>query len=213
MMRFVLVFLAACSSSTTPPQTQTPRDDAGTVADAGGADSGGGASATVNGTAAGRTIAAKDAVAIISKEEAGGEKKTTAVINIRDAAGVCADLKGGRAVKQSTALTLRVGLGNPHTQPVIAAASYDLAKDGQIEGGNYITVNAKVSKLSDFCQEELAEATRTATAGTITIATISEARVSGSFDLTFGTDKLTGTWDAPLCDVDLSQLPVRPTCR
>jgi hypothetical protein len=45
-----------------------------------------------------------------------------------------------------------------------------------------------------------------ATSGSITVSSATPGEVSGSFDLTFPDGHLTGTFDAPICDVDAAAI-------
>ena len=136
------------------------------------------AAATLSGTMLGQTLAPKDAVSY--------ETHTTeyeAVVAIADFANACSL---GNDYKASSNVLSMVYVSA--SQP-LSAATFDLTKTN--------VWDAQYAQFDATCNSSQGESS---TAGTITIASVDACGIVGSYDLTLGSDHVTGTFTAPNCD-------------
>jgi len=153
-----------------------------------GCSSGGGGSATVEGTFKGQPIVVSDVVGLLGTETINGVQWSYAGVVISDASGTCgtAQQKGVDAILSTNADLLEIGTKSS-TIP-FAPGTYTLGTTGLAEyfytgGGN-------------------------AGDGTITFTTITDATLSGTFDVNLaGGFHLTGTFSAPVCKLPSSDVP------
>lgn len=137
----------------------------------------GGSGATVNGTLLGKTVVAKDAMSYVSNGE-------TQVV-IADFAGVCGEVSKNEIKANSNVISF--GLGGT---PLAQGAVYSF---GGITG---FLDSAQFAEFDSKCGTPAGES---ATAGTVTLTSASASEVDGQFDLTFGSDHVTGQFNAPNC--------------
>ena len=185
-MRYVLVSFAALLACSSSP---LPSDDGGTDAsadvpslgDVANVDASDGgcavaASATLSGTFLGQTLTPQDSLAF--------EAHTTqyeVVVGVADYKGVCGL---GNDVKASSNVLAIVYEG----ATPLAPATIDLAQTN--------TMSAQYTQYDGTCQTPKGES---ASSGTVTFTRVDECAVTGSFDLVFNADHVTGTFSAPVC--------------
>jgi hypothetical protein len=153
-----------------------------------------GSSDSVSGTVQGNSMTAQDAVYISQTQSAGGNSFFVTDVVIFNFGGACsramADIPANKDPPNAAGLSLFVaGTGT------IAPGSFSVGSSGTQ------TVGASFSKTDANCQSLV---NATATAGSITFSTINANQAVGTFNLSFGTDSLTGSFNASNCGVTLS---------
>jgi hypothetical protein len=128
--------------------------------------------ATVTGTLAGASLAAQDA--IFTTEDTA----TGAAIVIEDVAAICANGDNVKANSRQLVFNLSAG--------ALAV--------GTIAVGNNLQV--QYTAFDSVCGQSSAEAS---TAGSVVITAISACEIDGTFDVTLGTDHVTGSFHAAAC--------------
>jgi hypothetical protein len=139
-------------------------------------------SATLTGTIAGKTLAPTDAV--FSNDTA-----TSILLTITP--GVCGYLGSGLLARSSQSILLFIN------SPTVKPGTTTL--NGPSFAVEY-AIDAKCNVSGPL-----------STAGTVTIATVSATAITGSYDVTFGADHVTGTFTAGNCPA-LATLPDSPGC-
>jgi hypothetical protein len=128
----------------------------------------------VNGTLGGQTLTLVDSIAI--------QTSTQTEFLITSYSGACGYAQAGNEKETSGFLKIKLDTNSP-----LAPGMYPLTDASS--DAEYKTLDATCS--SDIKNE--------ATAGTITITASTDAQISGTFDLTFGADHLTGSFAAAVC--------------
>lgn len=134
------------------------------------------AAASVMGTFKGTTLSAQDAVAF--------EAHTTqyeVVVGITDYQGACG--LGNDVKANSNVLAIIYQAATP-----LVPAKIDIAQTN--------TLSAQFTEFDGTCQSPAGES---ASSGTITFTRVDDCAVTGTFDLMFNTDHVTGTFAAPAC--------------
>lgn len=81
----------------------------------------------------------------------------------------------------------------------IAAGTYDIVAADAGQSGATTGATAQFQTTTSTCGNGL---DLTATSGTITVSAVSSTRISGTYDVTFGSQgSFTGSFDSPLCAV------------
>ncbi len=192
---------AACSSSSSAPVAQ---GDSG-IADAGGSDGttqsdvttgADGGPATITGTVNGKSFVPLDAY--IYDESYDFPGAVVRAVKLTSYANGCTVQKANDAhVANSTYLKMYFGKKNSTTAPTITPGTYAIGMSAPDGNGTVITGGAQLKSFDNVCLPGITMAT----AGTLTLTTYTATDATGSFDLTFGSDKLTGTFGASLCDI------------
>ncbi len=177
---FVLALATGCSSSAA---SNTPSS-----------------SATVTGSVVG--IAIPSAVAQTeygeSTNESTGTKYATLFVSVASRHPECALVPAdvSRALKNVDQLNMVVSTEGKTLRPV-GPAAYAITPKGPDAAGNY--VSATIVRINEKCSGDEVKNKR-ATAGSITVESVTDAKVVGKFALEFDTgEKLTGTFDSPRC--------------
>lgn len=159
--------------------------------------------ATVNGTLNGHAFQAADAVAATAMLPVGGTTTTVSagMVTIASSPGLCAAANATTEPKNTQFLLLAFTDINPatgQTSPPAAPGVYVVSGAGS-------QVGIAFSYQTDASCHLVAGASESATAGTITLTSVSGGSYSGSFDLTMtgsGTapaDHITGSFSSPYC--------------
>lgn len=161
---------------------------------------GGGKSGTsISGTVGGQSINVKDQIAGGLTRTCSTSPGTIAaefLVAFADVANVCATAQTNSGKANATILTLgifRFGSNPPPIQPGTYTISDTTTRDS---AGNFLGAGALFAKYDATCKQSFATA---ATSGTITISSISSSSATGSFDATFSTGRVSGTFDSPIC--------------
>jgi hypothetical protein len=178
-----VVTAAACSSSSTTTgnndsngkDAATDGSDASTGMDGGGQDAGCPATgmATVTGTLLGNTVAPMDAVSST-------DNQNSPYVLASDYANACAvGLNNTKA--NSNTITFSLMTTNP-----FAARTYAVPNEIDVEYWQYDATCTNIASTAG-------------TSGSVTVTKADACSVAGTFDVTFGTDHITGTFTAPAC--------------
>jgi hypothetical protein len=188
--------------------------DAGDVPDAGGVPDGGGgpggSGATVTGSVGGFSLSPVSSFSVSANAACPNGSFSLAVIGVGDFTASCSAVQSQTVRAGSTTLSLVVIRANTvgtQQPPPITAGTYMVRVEPTIEpSGNLLFVEAVFDKFDANCLSQLRLGAGDATSGTIVINSIG-ATVSGTFDVMFGsTDRLSGTFDSPICTVPSSVL-------
>ncbi len=144
---------------------------------------GGPGTASVTGTIQGMAIPATGAVGLSSVVMNGSMTESAAGAIITNVASACSVLQNHGNPSDASTLVVAVAVDSGSVAP----GKYDIVSQGFGATASYA--------LSQSCVTQLNE---TATSGTVTISSVGSS-VSGSFDLMFGSDHVTGTFSAPVC--------------
>jgi hypothetical protein len=133
-----------------------------------------------------------------------------AVIGVGDFSASCSAVQSQTVRAGSTTLSLvviRASAVSTQPPPPITAGTYMVRVEPTLEpSGNLLFVEAVFDKVDANCQSQLSLVAGEATSGTIVINSIG-ATVSGTFDVMFGNaDRLSGTFNSPVCTVPTSVL-------
>jgi hypothetical protein len=147
-------------------------------------------SSSVSGTAGGQPVTTVDEVGLSGTEVQNGITVAYAGAAITNVPGTCAVLERHGDPPSATVLLVAVGVEGSTVPPgtyVVGAQSTQTAQ------ATYFSQDAA-------CKQTL---NLNATSGTVTLTAASGAFVEGSFDLHFANgDHLSGTFSAPMCDVN-----------
>lgn len=144
---------------------------------------GGSGTASVTGTIQGMAIPVSDAVGLSSVVMNGSTTEAAVGAIITNVANACSVLQNHGSPSDASSLVVAIAVASGSVAP----GKYDIVSQGFGATASYA--------LSQNCVTQLNE---TATSGTVTISSDGSS-VSGSFDLMFGSDHLTGTFSAPVC--------------
>jgi hypothetical protein len=165
---------------------------------------------TFNGTVSGSSLAVADTIFYASKDAAG--KTTSLVALMADKGGVCGTLKANREPKSSTFMMLQAfRLADDNTILAPDVGEYTVLSGSPTKGGNYAW--ATFFHYDANCTNTLTENARTGKSGVVKLTTVNLATngsAAGSFDITFGSDHVTGSISASYCD--MSAWPTSPSC-
>jgi hypothetical protein len=155
--------------------------------------------ATVNGTVNGIQLVAGDSV--YANQTLPGSSSSQTTIAIVNTGGVCAEMAKNQQSKNLDMLLLFLGNGgDAGTTAVTGPGTYTI--------GN---VNSASFRVSDASCQPVPASSSDATSGTVTVTAYSTQTMTGTFDLMFGTDHVTGAFSAENCP-GLGNSPANPTC-
>ncbi len=153
------------------------------------------ASTSATGTVGGASLNAQDAV--FANLQSGSTSGT--VLAVTSFTGTCNDVTNSRLPKSSAVLSIQmVSNGGVVTAP--GTFSFPNAS-----GANFL--GASFSAYDATCVPTPTDAT----AGTVSVTAVSASQMTGTFDLTFGNDHLSGSFNAAYC-ATLGQGNGSPTC-
>src|SRR5215472_6457143 len=158
---------------------------------------------TVSGTIGGNSLKAGDAVSAIGNASVNGATLTGAVVVLSNSAGLCSSAAAGKEPKSSQFMTFVMGemfyaLTTGYTPP---AVSYTIWPGTGAPTTNWAF--AKYAQTDANCNQVQFTV---ATSGTVTVTSMSNGDVSGNFDITFGGDRVTGSFSAKNCDTLIAVL-------
>jgi hypothetical protein len=134
----------------------------------------------------------------------GGDAESAVVVTLSDRGGTCSGLENNGNVSSSTVLVLSIA-GSPASSggsaPSIGANNYPVGNALTDSNGNIFAAVGTVFLFDATCGMK----SQTATSGSITVSSVSGGVASGSFSLTFATGTLTGTFDAPACQLTANE--------
>jgi len=165
-----------------------------------------------SGTVTSIPLAVKSSVFLQQRDSSG--KATTAVIALTDVDAPCDELKANRMPKNGTIVTFTlVNLDSNHAQIAADVGDYTVT-DNVV---NFLTLTGDVG-LSTFekydtnCTNTIQSKNADAKSGLIKVTGFKAetgGSASGTFDVTYGdqADKVTGSFDAPFCDAQITNSP------
>lgn len=213
--------VAACSTTSTdtsPPAAPADAEDAATPVDPGnddaspaGEDAGhDGASATatttgtgtISGPIAGRTFVVADAYA-----ELDSSASQPVVVKMRDYVGACAMAQVRASKAGSTEFKLEI---HPTTSGAAfpGPGTYPVLVDKPDGGSPAFYVEAQAKVFDGACSSTTIAR---GSSGTVTLSSVTSTEVKGTFDVTFPSGRVTGTFDVGVCTIPSST--VTPTCK
>jgi hypothetical protein len=139
--------------------------------------------ASVSGTVLGETLVAQDAIA---EEYLGGSTSPTANVIITNYPGACATSQASHV--RPSSLMLDLSLQVDHA--AVTARTYSFAA-GELKASFY--------RSDATCKITGASTEAAGSGGSVSISSIADG-LTGTFDLTFGTDHVTGSFHAPGCE-------------
>jgi hypothetical protein len=158
---------------------------------------GGTGTASVTGTIQGAAVPASDTVGLSSVASGGSEAAVGAIIT--NIAGACGVLQSHGNPPSATALIVAVtAMGGS-----VATGTYGVVSQGFGASASYATEDTS-------CNTSFSE---NASSGSVTLTTVSASTVAGTFDLTFGSDHLTGSFSAPICSYTTADGGVAAACQ
>lgn len=146
---------------------------------------GGSGSASVTGTIQGAAVPASDSVGLSSVSTANGTSEAAVGAIITNVANACGVLQSHANPANATALVLAVSASGSS----VGTGTYDIVSQG-------FGATASYAKQDSTCNTSFSE---NASGGSVTLTAVSGSSVSGTFDLTFGSDHVTGSFSAPIC--------------
>ena len=130
-----------------------------------------------------------------------------------DKPNICNTLKANRIPKSANYMSLTVFRSNAQgTQLAPDTGDYTITTLATPPAGNF--AYGDFGALDANCTNQLTDAQSVANSGLIKITNFkaeASGAMAGNFDITFGTDKTTGTFNAPFCDLT-SNFPANPSC-
>lgn len=197
-------FLVACSSTSVGGTTTDGGNSPdGSASDGGSKEEAGGGPA-ITGTLRGQPVHLTDQVGLFEKAEPdSGITSSYAAAFLTDQAGTCGLFHQKVNPANSKALSFIVSgkdaVVNPGTYAVTAPGS----GSGTQANVGYVENDAVCTKTGNGYAQS----------GTLTLTTVTPTTIAGTFDATFaGGDRVTGSFSAPVCDVQLRDL-VGSTCK
>ncbi len=162
---------------------------------------------TVNGSIRGNSLKSGDAVSATGSVALGGSPINAGVVVLSNTSGLCGLAVAGKEPKNSQFLILVVSDRNTNTAPT-GAGSYVIYSSGaqptKLAIAQYFQTDASCHEIQSTL----------ATSGTITLTSVSNGNLSGTFDLTFDTgDHVSGSFSAANCSALIFVLAnPNPTC-
>lgn len=219
----ILIAFTACSSneSETTGPVGTPAVDAGDEADGGKGGGGsrdggtdaptsadaGAASSTgiVTGSVDGFSLVVAETTMLHAFFPPGGSTNSSVanlIVSIDDYVGFCDRYNAAHDKPSSTSLSLRISLRDPYGRTFdFGPGKFPIADNFDINDSIVGSAAAVFHKGDASCGEQVTPEQRNAASGTIEIEVFDTTHVKGRFDLLFGTDHVSGTFDSPACDV------------
>ncbi|HEU4759266.1 MAG TPA: hypothetical protein VFT91_04710 [Dehalococcoidia bacterium] len=162
-----------------------------------------------SGTVRGASFQPRDAVFMTSSPP--GSTGQLAFVAMSDQSGLCDKLKANQAPKSSSMFGLVLGVMDTTGLGALVPGSYVVVSRSSSTTGNISM--AFFDHLDAWCQSTFGPASAEGTAGSVELTDITiEAggSASGTFDVNFDTDRVTGSFVAPYCDGTMSTR--EPTC-
>jgi hypothetical protein len=150
--------------------------------------------ATVDGTINGASLTVNDHFAATTK--ASSTSGGSAAILITDTAGVCSAAGRGEQPKSVTGLTLLVYATDGAAKSIAPTETGTYTVSSATPAAGMKTVVAVYGGTDDMCKSKMF---KLADSGKVELTRIDASSYAGSFDLVFGSDHITGTFDVPEC--------------
>lgn len=138
------------------------------------------------GTVGGKGLAPTESFAVTE----GGASPKALALGLRNRTTFCSDFATGIDRAGATSLVFYV---EATTSPSITSGTFAIGTS------NGVKTRARFREADGQCFNTLSPSKEWATAGTVNITKLGAANVVGTFTLDFGTDRVSGAFDAPLC--------------
>jgi hypothetical protein len=149
---------------------------------------------SVSGTVQGTPLPAKDALLLQGTEIFGGVSSTFAAVALLNFSNACA--------------TTQADLAADKDKPNVTDLAIAVVSLTNIEAGTYpITTQSVPAATASFSATDATCGTTLnvqATGGSVTFNSLTASQATGSFNLTFGSDTLTGSFNASNCSVSFN---------
>ncbi len=166
---------------------------------------------SITGSVAGRTVGLADTVGIRTVSKDGS--LDLMVLALEDRAGLC-DLIRGPYEWASTGMNMTF----TRTPPADGEMDLNFPPGTYTIGTATKTADSEVTLRASFyetdatCTNVVPEGSRSATAGTVTLVSVELGYAKGTYDLTFGTDRVHGSFEIPLCPALPGDATKKRTC-
>lgn len=167
---------------------------------------------SVSGTVSGIGLTVSDTIFYPAKDTAG--KTTSLSVLLADKGNLCSTLKANRRPRSSTGMLITFfRLATDFTVLAPDIGDYTVVPGGTkvATGGNYAV--ASFLHVDANCSNTLSDEAAAGKSGLVKLTSVNSAvngSASGSFDITFGTDRVTGGFSGAYCDI--GTLPENPSC-
>jgi hypothetical protein len=168
----------------------------------GGNTGGASPSVTLNGSVDGIEFHPVDATAVIGTGSFGGPESIYAVITVSDFPNLCA-FENHSGPEKPNGTTFGFLLNNMNAP--ITPGTYNAFPLSQVQQGTPPTgpsVEAFIDQWDAQCNLKLQEPA--ADTGFVSLSEVSDSSVSGNFDVTFHGERLQGSFEVPICPVDIN---------
>jgi hypothetical protein len=167
-----------------------------------------GKAGSFTGTVSGKSLSVADAI-FVEQASTGTPASDLALIVLSSTANACDDVTNNKQHKGLTILGLTLVAADPNSSTVaITTGTYEASTSNQTTkaaGGLFEATDTS-------CQPTV---TAQVSGGTVTLTTFSKSLAEGDFNLTIGTDSVSGHFSAHQCAglaAALSQTQTQPTC-
>lgn len=177
----------------------------GSGGDSGSSSGSGSGGNSATGTVGGVALAPQDAFFNSDEQGPSGSGQANTILGITSFGGACSELYTDDQIPpgSATITTYLVSSGGPVTAPGTFVFDSGTSGSGKVFSG------ATFGATDASCGETSVDAT----AGTVTVTSVSSAQLVGTFDLTFGADHVTGAFSAAQCVIPGSFVPGSITCQ
>jgi hypothetical protein len=155
---------------------------------------GGGGAATIDGTIGGASLGVMDSFSATTKS--GSSQGGSAAILFTSTPGVCAAAGRGEQPKNVTGLTLLVFATDANAKSIEPTATGTYAVTKGTPAANSRLAIAVFGATDDQCKSKMF---KPADSGKVEVTRIDANGYAGTFDLVFGSDHVSGSFDVPEC--------------
>ncbi|HLL55129.1 MAG TPA: hypothetical protein VK447_16355 [Myxococcaceae bacterium] len=160
---------------------------------------------TVSGTVRGAQLSAQDAVFDVINSSSGGGQ--TFVLYIGDTPNLCQKIKANQTAKNSASFVVVAGVvDNAGNTGALANGDYTVYPFSEADATGKVAFTV-FDKYDGTCRSTLGSNTPTGTGGKVTLNSFSAKEggtASGTFEVFFGADKVTGNFNATYCSFPTS---------
>jgi hypothetical protein len=160
---------------------------------------------SVSGTVKGAQLSAQDAVFDVINSSSGGGQ--TFVLYIGDSPKLCEKIKANQTVKNSTSFVVVAGnVDNSGNTTALSSGDFTVYPFSEADATGKVAFTV-FDKYDGTCRSTMGTTTPTGTGGKVTLNSFSAKEggtASGTFEVFFGADKVTGNFNATYCSFPTS---------
>lgn len=162
----------------------------------GGAGDAGSSGSTASGIVGGNSFAAQDAIFTTASAKGFIFNGSSTIVSIESAAGACAAQQAGKAAPSTLDVDMALAVvdASGGAKPISAPGTYQVTMSAPGSAGLFAEVF-----FEPLCKMASTVALTQATAGSVTVTTVDASHVAGTVDLSFGSDHVTGSFEASSC--------------